>query len=133
MNQLTGICFATLLMTACNHDHCQHNNPKLTSEWRLTEQSIDPGDGSGRFHSVNSEKNIRFFSDGTVESNGDLCSMSLDSDRHSSGTYSSDNFIFPNDCKGVKLHFERDHSELIVYYQCIEPCREKYVQVERQE
>ena len=108
-------------------------NPELVSKWHLLEQLADPGDGSGVFVSVTSEKTIEFFEDGTVESNGSLCQMSAESGNGSSGTYSeSEQVITPDSCgiNGFPTTYELVNSNLILNYPCIEACREKYEQVD---
>lgn len=60
---------------------------------------MDPGDGSGTFQAVESEKTITFFNDGMVTSSGDLCSMFIVGGNASSGTYSEvDAIIILDDC-----------------------------------
>ncbi len=103
------------------------------SKWKLIEQLMDPGDGSGVFVAVNSSKTISFFEDGTVTSTGDLCQMSIESGVGSTGVYSEvDQMITPDICgtNGYPLNYEFEGSDLILNYPCIEPCREKYEPVQ---
>lgn len=95
----------------------------------LTEILADPGDGSGTFQTIESEKYIKLFSDGTASSNGDLCRMSSETNMATSGTYSmADSTISSADCSS--LPFELNGNEMIVYYQCIEACRGKFIKQE---
>ena len=111
----------------------------LIGKWKLTEVLSDPGDGSGVFHAVQSDKTIEFHSNGTVTSNGSLCNMSIGSDMSSSTTYSivdanAGSFDCIHDVP-FPVSFELDDSQstLIVSYPCIEPCLAKYERVEKVE
>ncbi|MCB0754507.1 MAG: hypothetical protein H6602_02955 [Flavobacteriales bacterium] len=119
-------------LSACN---TENQNEGLVSKWHLIEQLMDPGDGSGTFQPVTSDKTISFFEDGTVSSaNGSICIGEVWSGASSSlGTYSETTMIIDVDnCTGghVPLSYEMDGNYLILNYACIEPCREKYEQVE---
>ena len=52
------------------------------------EQLVDPGDGSGIFMPINSNRIFEFFSDGTVTVNGILCYISSEVGQQNSGTFS---------------------------------------------
>ena len=119
-------CSSVLIMfSSCKKEE----DPALVNTWKLIEILADPGDGSGTFQPVNSNKTISFFADGIVSSNGELCQMSAESGSGSSGMYSeSDRSITPNNC-GISpftIYYEFDGSHLILNYPCIEACREKY-------
>ena len=110
---------------------CAEGGSELVSKWALIEILADPGDGSGQFQPVSSDKTVEFFQDGTVTSNGSICTMGTESTSGSSGTYSEvDMTIDVVDCTGghIPLSYEMDGSFLILNYACIEPCREKYEQ-----
>lgn len=103
--------------------------PELVSKWKLIETLADPGDGSGQFQPVESDKTMEFFADGTVVSNGILCQMSVESGNNSTGTYSElEMNITPDNC-GINpfvVLYEIQESHLVLSYPCFEPCREKY-------
>jgi hypothetical protein len=102
----------------------------LTGKWRLIEVLADPGDGSGTFHSVSSQKIIEFHSDGTVTSNGSICDMSIESNNPSIGIYSlSDSTINSSNCdnSGMKIRFMMTGPSLIINYPCDEACQAKYL------
>lgn len=111
----------------------KQKDPQLISEWRLIEVLADPGDGSGTFQPVISDKTIEFFSDGTVTSNGNLCTMSSPSGTGSSGSYDETEMtVTPDNC-GVAafvILYELSGENLILSYPCIEACREKYEAVD---
>ena len=116
-------------LNACN----EAEEPELINEWKLIEQLMDPGDGSGTFQPVISDKTIEFFSDGTVTSNGNLCTMSSASGTGSSGTYDGTEMIITADNCGVaifEIRYELSGENLILSYPCIEACREKYEAVD---
>jgi len=106
-----------------------------TSKWHLVAQLMDPGDGSGTFQPVTSDKTVSFFEDGSLTSeNGSICIGEVWSGGTSStGTYSESTMIIEVDnCTGghVSLSYELDGDHLILNYACIEPCREKYERLE---
>jgi hypothetical protein len=69
-----------LLASCAKDEENPTNNPEteITGTWKLVEVYLDPGDGSGDFEPVQSEKTVTFHGDGTVTSNGDLCTLSLE-------------------------------------------------------
>lgn len=124
------IILLSILLTvfACNKSEVKQIDTNLTGKWALTEVLADPGDGSGTFHPVQSNKILEFHADGTITSNGSICDMSIEANSPSSGTYSlADSTISPADCNyPMKIKFEHSGSLLILYYPCIEPCSMKY-------
>lgn len=97
----------------------------LVDEWKLIEILVDPGNGSGTFSPVTSNKTIEFHSNGTVSSNGNLCSMNEASSTASSGTYSTINSTISSSAC-TNLHFTLSTNYLIIDYPCIEPCRARF-------
>lgn len=115
----------TLLFSSCKKEE----EPDLVNSWKLIEVLADPGDGSGTFQPVTSDKVVSFYTDGTVTSNASICTMETQVGTSSTGTYSTvDSTIAVDDCviNGFPLTFEMSGSNLILNYPCIEPCREKY-------
>jgi hypothetical protein len=119
-------------LISCNEN--DDNESGLVSQWHLVELLSDPGDGSGTFQAVSSEKTVSFFDDGTITSNGSLCTMGTDVSSASSGTYSiSDSTITVDNCNFTPpfpVSYQSEGAFLIINYPCIEPCREKYEQIE---
>lgn len=62
-------------------------NENLLGKWKVIEQLSDPGDGSGTFNPIESNRTIQFFSDNKVTINGSLCHMSIDVGLNMSGIY----------------------------------------------
>ncbi len=117
------------ILSSCNKEDDIPTATCLTGEWKLVENYVDPGDGSGSFRPVESEKRITFHSDGTVTSNGTICDMSIDADSPTSGTYSlAESAISSPDCGYPDYNYEYEQSgnELIIKYPCIEGCGAKY-------
>lgn len=116
-------------LSSCNIDEELNSNTDLVGEWKLVEVLTDPGDGSGTFSAVQSNKIIRFHPDGTLTSNGSICSMSIEANNPTSGTYSLINSTFNSpDCNSSDHDYQFEHigDTLIVIYPCIEPCKVKY-------
>ncbi|MBC3758798.1 hypothetical protein H7U19_10315 [Hyunsoonleella sp. SJ7] len=136
--------FLIALSMACTSDGGRPNSDnELIGKWKLIEQLVDPGDGSGTFQSIESERMIQFFSDGTVEINGVLCFMSSEVGDAEMGTYeiTGDNTadttyegeIIPNTCssRSAKVFFNLPlDGNLILWYLCIEPCGQKFEKVD---
>ena len=100
-------------------------DPDVVDSWQLVEMLSDPGDGSGVFMPVNSDKTITFYTNGQVECLGYLCQHSAQSGTVTTGTYSLvDSTINGTNCN--ILNFELSQNYLIIDYPCIEPCRAKY-------
>ncbi len=128
------IIVAVLLVAASSSCNETPENPDFESRWKLIAQLMDPGNGSGTFQPVVSDKTVTFFADGTFTSeNGSVCVGDWQSTGSSSGTYSESTMIMTVDnCTGghVPLSYELDGDHLILNYACIEPCREKYERLE---
>jgi hypothetical protein len=129
MNKLLMILLSIGVLLSCSKGY-DNKNSDLIGKWKLVEVLADPGDGSGTFHGVISEKFIEFKSDGTVTSNGSICNMSVESVSSSSGTYSlSDSTILPTKCPIIplKIKFHKNGSTLTIFYPCDEACIAKYI------
>ncbi len=120
-----------LLMPILNS--CNNTDAELLSKWLLIEQLADPGDGSGVFVPVSSQKYLEFYDDGTISSNGSICTMSTEVGNASTGTYDDTTMIIEVENCTVG-HFPRTYEmsadTLIINYPCIEPCREKFLRTE---
>jgi len=106
----------------------------FTSEWKLIEQLSDPGDGSGTFQKVDSDKVIQFFEDGTLRSNGSLCFMNSTTNEDFVATFNeAESLIVIEDCgsnREFRIEYGLLNGDLILSYPCIEPCAQKYERVE---
>lgn len=129
MNKVLIVLFSIGVLISCSKSD-DNKNSDLIGKWKLIEVLSDPGDGSGTFHSVSSEKIIEFQSNGTITSNGSICDMSVESVSSSSGTYSlSDSIINSSDCPSspLKIKFHKNGSTLTISYPCDEACIAKYI------
>lgn len=120
------------ILFSCNSDDDNNSNieTELVGNWKLIEILADPGDGSGAFSSVESDKIITFESSGIITSNGNLCSMTINSGSQSSGTYSSSESTFSSaSCNNPNYNYtyEKNRNILIISYPCIEACKAKYI------
>lgn len=128
--------FASLfLILSCSKDNDDRTIAvtELIGNWKLIEIYADPGDGSGDFMPVESDKSVKFATDNVISSNGNLCFMSIESDSPSEGTYSAEAQTFSiGDCGIVATSssFEIVGANLIISYPCIEACQEKYVKIQ---
>ena len=128
MNRLI-VLFTTTILFACSNSDDINTKVELVGNWRLIEVLADPGDGSGTFATVQSNKMITFEPDGVITSNGNLCDMSISSNMQTSGTYSKTNLTFKSDdCQNPNhdFTFEQNSNIIIINYPCIEPCMAKY-------
>lgn len=128
MKQTIFLILFSMFLSSCKND--ESISPELTGTWYLTEVLADPGDGSGIFMPVDSNKTITFLSSGIVESNESLCQGTIIQGT-GLGTYSlQDSTIVPS-CPDqeitVNILFKIEGANLILTYQCIEACAEKYV------
>lgn len=117
------------LLYSCSSDDTS-TNTELVGNWKLIEILADPGDGSGIFTSVESNKIITFNSDGTITSNGTLCDITITSNNSTSGTYSitESSFNSPSCINpSYNFTFEKNGNIIIIDYPCIEPCKAKYI------
>lgn len=102
---------------------------ELLGDWTLIEIYSDPGDGSGSFSAVNSQKMVTFSSDNSITSNGVLCDISLDVTTPTTGVFSEETMTFNTEACGsldLNYQFEIEGNTLIIYPFCIEGCGAKY-------
>lgn len=116
------------LLFSCHKNDDELAPASLAGIWKLTEVLVDPGDGSGTFQPVNSNKNIVFISNNRVTSNGVLCDMSIESDSNTTATYSEANSTI--NCQNFGIKYELNTNFLILFFPCIEGCQAKYVKVQ---
>ena len=117
----------TFFLSSCNNDDSVES--ELIGTWKLVEISVDPGDGSGVFETVISEKLIEFHKDGVVTSNGIITTASIESTTQSSLRYSeTESVIFSEGFSSMK--FEIIDSFLIIDNLCVETCQSKYIKIQ---
>ena len=119
------------LVIYCSDDP-ELGDENLIGKWQHSETLIDPGDGSGEFYPVESDKFIEFLSNGQIRSNGDLCRPSTDSDMETTGVFMlPDSVIKADNCNGpiTPPKFSVRENEMVLEYFCFERCSEKYVKI----
>lgn len=130
-----------ILLTILTFSSCNKEDPFTRNEvtgnefigkWRLIEQLADPGDGSGVFTSVASEKILEFFDNGIVTStNGSLCNP-YSEEQITSGTFSLvENKITTNcqDSNIATIGIELKDKHLILSFLSIEGFYQKFQRV----
>jgi len=123
---------ASFLLSCSNDDNIDSSN--IIGTWKLEQVLADPGDGSGVFVDVDSDKTITFLDDDTFSSNGNICFFNPLEERNTIGEFSSeDGELIPINCNSfafIKQRFKLEDNSLIMSYSCIEACAEKYVKIE---
>ena len=124
------ISFAILVILSLFTSCKKKERDSLTGTWELKEVLLDPGNGSGVFTAVSSDKNLVFHTNGNVNSNGIICDMSIESNTSTSGTYSeNDSTIISATCQNLIIKYELSGDTLILIYPCFEACKAKYIKV----
>lgn len=136
MKQLILLFLAVFVLSSCSDDDNGDpvvQQPELVGNWKLIEMYADPGDGSGDFEPVESNKTVKFGIENDISSNGSLCFMSIESDNPTEGTYSESEETFTIPTCGIvpfSSSFRIVGSNLILSYSCFEACQEKYVKID---
>ncbi|CAM4149287.1 hypothetical protein [Gillisia hiemivivida] len=110
------------LTTSCSKEDL--NERDLVNKWHLIEALADPGDGRGVFQKVESDAIIEFFDGNTVRYSNSFCA---EGNSVNTGIYSSiENKIYPDCNQDLPLSYKIESNRLIIYYNCIEGCAEKF-------
>ncbi len=126
------------LLCSCANDDDTNVTGEIIGRWRLIEQLLDPGDGSGVFRPVESDFIIEFLPDGTYKANRLICNIPNDPGGISTGTYDTEDMLIStencSDNQGGTFTLQRpyrfDGNSLIIELPCIEPCAEKFQKLE---
>ena len=111
-----------MLSSSCTKENISERD--LDNKWHLIETLNDPGDGSGTFQRVDSDAIIEFFDDDTVRYSKSFCG---EENSLKTGRYSSvENEIYPDCDPNVSFSYKIENNQLIIYYNCIEGCAEKF-------
>ncbi len=125
---LTGMML--LVCAACAKEDSLVVSSGLTGTWELREIYADPGDGSGTFQPVTSDKVIVFRPDGSFRSNGSFCQNLGNTDGEGRGSYSVGDSTLSPDCDAPRpLPLVLRGDTLDIYFFCIEGCGERYRKV----
>ncbi|GAB5557978.1 MAG: hypothetical protein SchgKO_21910 [Schleiferiaceae bacterium] len=122
---LTALFFLWALLGFSQEEYKEYHGT-----WVLTQVYSDPGDGSGEFYDVESDKIITIDSELKIESNADLCRIYGKVGESTSGQLvSEDGVLKLKSCSDgfQQVYFECKGDVLIMRYICKEGCAEKYV------
>ncbi|MEE9361537.1 MAG: hypothetical protein V3U92_02965 [Cellulophaga sp.] len=130
-----GIILAILIgiINACTKDNKENtSNDEFFGKWKLVAQLVDPGDGSGTFQDITSNKIIEFKANKTILSNRDICHMLSTKDSTTHATYNNKHEIISSSCSNQIWNpsFLLKDNDLIISYPCIEACKEKYTRTQ---
>ena len=117
------------LLFSCSNDDPNNSETELLGNWKLFEVLVDPGDGSGTFQPVESNKTIEFKNDGTISTNNSLCDPYSD-EMISSGSFSN-NTITTN-CQNpniATISFELQNQYLILNFISNEGYSQKFQKI----
>lgn len=110
------------LNTSCSKKDVSERT--LVNKWHLIEYLADPGDGRGVFQKIESDAIIEFFDDNTVRYSQNFCN---EGNLPNSATYSAnENRIYPDCNPDIFLSYKIEKDLLIIHYNCIEECAEKF-------
>lgn len=122
-------CLILLVLFSCKKDDETTSNVNpLLGEWKLFMILADPGDGSGEFKLIESDKIIIFKEDGTISTNTSLCEPFSD-EIINIGTFSESNNSIQTDCINNNVEiigFQLRDETLILNYVSNEGYSEKY-------
>ncbi|MEP6262462.1 MAG: lipocalin family protein [Gillisia sp.] len=130
--KILKIAVVSFLLISCEKSDDVNIVSPVIGKWQLRELYIDPGDGSGEFAEVESDKTIEFFSNGKVTSNGSLCDVSGDANVPTSGTFSISTFTidapgcFNGEIPFMDIFFRLEGDYLKINKPCFEGCAEIY-------
>lgn len=115
-----------LLQFQCNEDDDIFAPSTVVGSWQLEAVLADPGDGSGTFQDVASEKAITFNADSTFTSNGLGCVIFGDNTEFpATGAFNATQ-LFIDDCD-LSLFYSLEVNRLLIgNFNCIEECSERY-------
>lgn len=119
---------AVSLMFSCSNN-TEGLKTELIGKWKLIEILADPGDGSGTFEPVRSNKTIEFKSNGTLTTNNSLCDPYSD-EMISSGTY--ENNTITTGCQDpniATIFFELNNESLILNFISNEGYSQKFEKI----
>ncbi|WP_333599390.1 hypothetical protein [Flavobacterium sp.] len=135
MKRLLKHLFLCLILFSCsdNDDHSKSETTAYLGKWKLTQELIDPGDGSGIFVDVTGNRTLEFLSNGNIVSNYSLCEMGPETTTTFTTPYLADeDQISTASCgfpEGVTISYHLDGENLILSFPCIEGCAQKFERV----
>ncbi|WP_160114581.1 lipocalin family protein [Aquimarina sp. AU474] len=129
MIRYTIVLLLTFCLFSCSNDDDNSDPINLIGQWRLYEQLADPGDGSGVFRAIDSDKTLKFFTNGVITSqNGSLCEP-YSNEQITTGTYSITENKITTNCQNpsiATISFEIVGDDLILNFISIEGFSQKF-------
>ncbi len=116
------------LFISCHKREVKPTNA-LVGTWKMVASLSDPGDGSGVFIDVESDKVLEFNNDSIVTSNGTICSISALSDTPSTGIYHWDTQTITSSCTS-HFYFNSDKTVLTLYFPGREPIGARFEKIQ---
>ncbi|WP_074405787.1 lipocalin family protein [Aquimarina megaterium] len=124
--------FIGILISCSTDENNNSETTELIGQWKLIEQLADPGDGSGTFQSIDSQKVIKFFKNEVITSeNGSLCQPYSD-EQISSGTYSLSEKRIITNCQNANIAaigFEIKDNYLLLHFASNEGFSQKFEKI----
>lgn len=115
-----------LALSACD-DENDFLPQQDADSYKLAAMYSDPGNGSGDFHDVDSERVITFINDSTITINANICDFGVETASLDTITFSPGNNMLNTDCNApFPMNFSITGNTLILNYACIEACQHKY-------
>ena len=116
------------ILYSCSNDDEFNSEKRLIGNWKLIEILADPGNGSGTFQSVESNKTVEFKIDGIITTNSSLCDPYSD-EMITSGSYSLDDKTITTNCQNTNIatiNFELQNQYLILNFLSNEGYSQKF-------
>lgn len=121
-----------IAFSACsNSEDVIPESTSIIGKWQLIETYADPGDGSGKFIAVKSNKTLNFSSTEVRTNEGSFCS-NLSTDTYSLSESEYEGTIYTllkyGSCD-MAYSYVIAGNTLTIYYNCIEGCGERYKRI----
>ena len=130
MKNILFLALCLFALTACQDDD-DGNRPGARSSWELAFVLADPGNGSGVFTPVDSDRTLDLLDEGSWVANENLCTFGTTDEQASTGVYSLEDGTFTvDDCVttgGSPFSIEVRGDTLDLTYLCIEACAHRYL------
>lgn len=126
------VILAVMSAFSCSKYSCTGEDEiSIIGKWKLVERLVDPGDGSGRYKKINTDRTVEFFEDGRVLFNQSICDADFVNGDTESGIYTENQTVIIPDCfeGNVFYRYSIQGSCLILSPSCFEGCGDKYVRI----
>lgn len=130
---LLGLSILLLAFSCEKNNNCEGATTPV-GQWKLVAEYLDPGDGSGDYQGVDSDRELTINDDGTFISNKNLCEPFGENSAPSTGMWSDTTSVswatgelVADDCE-VRAYWQLidDGCTLQLSYLCIEGCGQRF-------